>query len=436
MRQAYAFDLRTLCPISHDRREAGGRKPSHWVTYHNPSPFAPQGALPAMTLCRQLPRHRILLLPLVGVVLTTAASVPTATAAEKAARDDIQVTRLLPAGPGNPRNSEGDFVKLRDGRVLFIYSHFTDGSRDFASAHLAGRYSEDGGRTWTDEDVLVLPNEGDMNVMSVSLLRLQDGRIALFYLRKNGLADCRPVMRVSTDEARTWSDPIDIIADEDADYYVLNNDRVVQLETGRLVAPLALHTRKNETNDWRGVLLSYYSDDAGKTWRRGKTAPVATTAGGRRAFTQEPGVVELRDGRLMLFTRTNSGCQYVAYSSDGAETWSKPEPSTMLSPCSPATIERIPDTDTLLLVWNNHESITPNLRGKRTPLSIAISTDEAKTWQNAKNLADNPHGWYCYTAMHLEGDHVLLSYCAGDRREGNGLHETHVTRVPLEFIGK
>ena len=29
---------------------------------------------------------------------------------------------LLPPGPGNPRNTEGDFVRLKDGRILFIYS--------------------------------------------------------------------------------------------------------------------------------------------------------------------------------------------------------------------------------------------------------------------------------------------------------------------------
>jgi len=49
---------------------------------------------------------------------------------------------------------------------------------------LAARYSDDGGRSWTDEDVVVVENEGGMNVMSVSLLRLQNGDIAFFYLRE------------------------------------------------------------------------------------------------------------------------------------------------------------------------------------------------------------------------------------------------------------
>ena len=52
---------------------------------------------------------------------------------------------------------------------------------------------------------MVVPNEGKMNTMSVSLLRLESGRIALFYLRKNSLSDCRLYMRTSSDEAKTWS---------------------------------------------------------------------------------------------------------------------------------------------------------------------------------------------------------------------------------------
>ena len=30
----------------------------------------------------------------------------------------------LPHGVGNPRNSEGSFVRLQDGRILFVYSRY------------------------------------------------------------------------------------------------------------------------------------------------------------------------------------------------------------------------------------------------------------------------------------------------------------------------
>ena len=85
----------------------------------------------------------------------------------------------LAPGEGNPRNSEGDFIKLKDGRWLFIYTRFTGGSSDHASAELASRESTDGGRNWSREDKVVVKNEGGFNVMSVSLLRLKSGGMRL-----------------------------------------------------------------------------------------------------------------------------------------------------------------------------------------------------------------------------------------------------------------
>ena len=85
--------------------------------------------------------------------------------------DPIHRNVLLPPKPENPRNSEGDFIELKDGRVMFVYTHFTGGTSDHATAYLAARFSADDGMTWSADDVTVVPNEGGFNVMSVSLLR-------------------------------------------------------------------------------------------------------------------------------------------------------------------------------------------------------------------------------------------------------------------------
>jgi hypothetical protein len=344
------------------------------------------------------------------------------------AEDAVERPLVLSPSPGNPRNSEGDFIKLNDGRMMFLYTHFTGGGSDHAAAYLAARFSQDGGVTWSDDDVAVVPNEGGFNVMSVSLLRLANGEIALFYLRKNSLADCRPVMRVSRDEAKTWSEPTVCI--DTVGYYVLNNDRAVQLSSGRLVLPVAQHKNDAEKGafDGRGMISCFLSDDAGKTWRQSRTVQQ-----GDRLTFQEPGVVELRDGRMMMFVRTPHGSQYVAYSEDQGDTWSDLAPSNIISPLSPASIERIPHTNDLLLVWNNHDGVAEAYRGKRTPLNVAISRDEGRTWERAKTLEDDPNGWYCYTAMEFVENEVLLAHCAGDRRQG-GLNTTQITRFSLGWV--
>lgn len=341
--------------------------------------------------------------------------------------DGVEKVRLLPPTPNNPRNSEGDFVELADGRVLFVYTHFTSGSGDHATAHLAARVSRDGGKTWSREDEEIVANEAGMNVMSVSLLRLQSDEIALFYLAKNSLTDCRPRMRISRDEGHTWGPPVECI--DRVGYYVMNNDRAVQLQSGRIVLPVALHnTPEQDRFDSRAVISCYYSDDGGRSWQ-----PSQTAQRGDSLMLQEPGLVELNDGRVMMYCRTPHGSQYVAYSSDEGHTWSEFTASNIISPLSPATIERIPATGDLLLVWNNHEQITPELRGRRTPFHVAISRDEGRSWGNIQTLEDDPNGWYCYTAVEVVGQHVLLGHCAGDRRR-LGLETTQITRFPIHWL--
>jgi hypothetical protein len=53
-----------------------------------------------------------------------------------------------------------------------------------------------------------------LDVMCVSLLRLQLGEIALNYRRKDSQGDCGPVLRPSRDEGKPWSSPIACITDE------------------------------------------------------------------------------------------------------------------------------------------------------------------------------------------------------------------------------
>jgi Neuraminidase (sialidase) len=338
------------------------------------------------------------------------------------------VLRLEP-GPENPRNSEGDFITLKDGRIMFVYSrYFGANGGDHSPAYLAARFSNDGGKTWTSEDLKVVEREGTMNVMSVSLLRLKNGKIALFYLKKNSETDCIPMVRFSNDEAKTWSDPVPCITDKKG-YFVLNNNRVIQLKNGRILMAVNLYNIAEGSILNKGSLWSYYSDDNGLTWKSGIEVPNPD-----KFLTQEPGIVELKNKDILMIIRSNPGVQCISYSKDKGVTWSSVKPSNIKSPVSPASIERIPSTGDLLLVWNNNGGDDPAIKGRRTPLTVAISKDEGKTWQKAKNVEDDPDGWYCYIAIHFVGKDVLLGHCAGNRPKGTGLAVTQITKLSLDWI--
>jgi len=275
--------------------------------------------------------------------------------------------------PGNPRNSEGDFVQLKDGRWLFIYTHFMSGADDHSRALLAARESSDGGRSWSENDTVVVSNEGGFNVMSVSLRRLKSGRIALFYLRKNSLQDCRPILRLS--------------------------------------------------------------DDEGKTWRRSRTLLDKDTSGSRVNF-MEPGLVEVSTRRILMVIRTKLGCQYLSESGDQGENWTPPQPSALLSPEAPATLIRIPSTGDLLVVWNDHCGQSEDYRRSqppiRTPLAAAISRDGGRTWENEKLVEDRAGHGYCYIAVAFAGERVLLAYCA--HPSSYGLETTQISSFRIEDL--
>lgn len=358
--------------------------------------------IPAIAnILRLLQTRELIKLIVLFLILVLEGACLNKTVPAKIAGKGFEDVLKLDTGPDNPRNSEGDFITLKDGRILFVYTHYTGTSADdHANAYLAGRYSSDKGKTWSKEDTKIIDQEGTMNVMSVSLLRLQNGDIALFYLKKNSTFDCIPMMRVSNDEAKTWSDPKPCITDKEG-YFVLNNNRVIQLENGRLVFAVALHQSPGDVEfSNMGRLWSYYSDDNGKTWKAS-----LEVGNPKKIITQEPGVIELKNGNILMYSRTTAGYQYFSYSKDKGETWSEVKPGNLKSPCSPATIARIPSTGDLLVVWNDN-----GVDQNRTPLNIAVSKDDGKTWVNNKILENNPKGSYCYTAIHFTENDVLLGY--------------------------
>lgn len=317
----------------------------------------------------------------------------------------LMTSLIIPTSHNNPRNSEGDFISLNDGQIMFIYSRFIgNNGSDFTSAVLAARFSNDDGRTWSKDDKIIIENEGIMNVMSVSLLRLYNGDIALFYSIKNSLEDCKPVMRISKDEAKTWSTPVPIIIDKNG-YFVLNNDRVIQLKNGRLLVPVAQHNKPGDNWSDRGKIYCYYSDDNGKSWNSSMQIPYYSDI-----ILQEPGLIELNDDGIMMYIRASGGFQQISFSFDNGHTWTPVKSSNIQSPLSPALIKPIPGTQNWIIFWNNNYIPEAPNGGERNVLRTAISKDNGKTWINEGNILEYPDGSFDYPAIHfLDSNKLLIS---------------------------
>ena len=350
---------------------------------------------------------------------------------------------ILIHSENNPRNSEGAFIKLADGTLYFAYSRYNGTSgHDHASADIAAVISKDDGSSWS-EPVIVLENR-KMNLMSVSLLRLKDGRIAMLYLEKSaipgwdGFVDCRPKIIFSGDECATWSEPVEIYGMPPA-YFVVNNDRMIQLESGRLLIPAA-HHQYSGSRLGDGIVKFFISDDNGASWHVNQHAlyPVLRMP---RGF-MEPGVVELKDHSLMCFIRTAAGCQYKSFSYDQGESWTPAVPATeFISPESPMSMKRDPASGKLFAVWNDHHPLrcvrAASPKWVRTPLVLAESSDDGLTWENHTLLEDAPDHGYCYIAMYFNGDKLHLAYCCGGLPECQStLQDTKLRTIKIDKGGE
>lgn len=329
----------------------------------------------------------------------------------------------IPPRAGNPRNSEGAFLTLNDGRILFVYSRFVgDKDWDCSETHLIRLISRDGGHSWGEEKLLYTTREHSAeNIMSVSLLRMENGDVGLFYLVRKTHFDMRLVLRRSSDEGETFGEMTYCVPRDG--YFVINNDRVTRLSDGRLCAPMAEHLPlSSDKHDGaiphysRAHACFFFSNDDGKTWYE-SSETVALTGMISWTGLQEPGIVERKNGVLWAHCRTDLGRHYEFFSLNGGMNWTSPAPSRFTGPCSPLCIKRMPD-DRLISVWNPVPDFPTREIvlgcGGRTPLVCAVSKDDGLSWSAPKIIEDDERSGYCYTAIHFTEEGVLLGYCAGN----------------------
>ena len=323
------------------------------------------------------------------------------------------VRQVYPATADNPRYSEGSIIPTRTGTLLYATTEFIGGGSDFARARIVARSSTDGGRNWTGHRVLQ-KNIGERNVMSATLCRLatpgrHDAPIGMFYLVKNSHSDLNVWLRVSRDDGNSFGEPI--LVTNQPGYHVMNNDRVAVLSSGRLLVPVASTSDVGKENHF--VSRCFISDDQGTHWRMGKESVDYAKRG-----AMEPEVVELADGRLAMFMRTQLGHLAVSYSGDRGDTWSKAEDAGIRAPEAPATIRRIPSTGDLVLIWNDTFVAGSGHGGKRTPLSLAISQDDGKSWRKVADLETSKTQTFAYTSLCFVQARAVMSYYVRDEETG------------------
>jgi len=361
-------------------------------------------------LCRAL-----LMLSAIAAVL---AAVTVSADAQAPLFEDVHVV-ALPKGEYGYRGMPGTIAVLNDGRLLLAYTHYTANGQ--ASNAIAARYSADKGKTWGEETILVPAPApaGSGRYCHPSFLRLNNGELLLAYIY--GSPSPYPKLfghtyyRRSVDDAKTWGDQL--IVTPGPGYRIMHNDKLVQLSGGRLLAPIEMEESATGGDHAGYVSLVYYSDDNGYSWYPSKNAVNALPI-----EAQEPHVVELKDGRVMMLMRTYSGFVLRSDSTDKGETWSPGAPieELPLPPNSSAlNVKRIPSTGDLLLVRSTGGP--PSNRSRRAPMTAILSKDDGATWVHERTIAGDLEDDYGYPGITFVDAMALVTYHARD-----GLHAARI----------
>jgi len=345
---------------------------------------------------------------------------------------------LLATGENNPRNGEGAFIRLTDGRILYGFTEYIgDSWNDHAHARLSGVISADEGETWSPRRVLLECPADAKNIMSLSFLRMKNGDIGMFYIKKEQDGTDKLLLVRSSDEGENWSQPIactDCLQQQD--YYVLNNDRVIMLPTGRILFAAARHSVYPKPGKFLpGEVCFFISDDDGYTWRKTERElrlPFPDPDG-----LQEPGLFVLPDGKIWCYMRTGLGTQWRSCSEDNGESWCDPYPDRRFtSPRSPMLVKNLGNiTAAVFNPIPHYPGRSPAEPWGRTPYTCAVSRDGGITFADADLFAleDDLSNGYCYPAL-LAGDGYFLCAYYHSMNTGVCLDAAVIKKIRLDEI--
>lgn len=332
-------------------------------------------------------------------------------------REVGRIVGYVPTNWKNSRNSEGCFIRRKDGAILYAWSNYHSGGDDDSPCEIGCLVSRDEGETW-GERFFLYHNSGRDNIMCPSLMRMHNGDMGLFFIHRNAAertgCDFLEVAQTwfvrSSDEGETWSEPI-VITPPDL-YFVFENGHAVMLKSGRILVPVAFHGGR----PFKGHASTAYfmSDDDGRTWyeadKRYEGVPEPWSDSG----LQEPMSFETTDGVIRTFSRTDLFYQYESDSFDDGKTWTKPMPNRgFSSPCAPMMIK--PVGDLYVALFNPVPKFVTRVRevdDERSPLIALVSRDGGKTFPWDDPLIIDWRGHSAYPDLFDGGDYMLAGYQA------------------------
>ncbi len=244
------------------------------------------------------------------------------------------------------------------------------------------------------------------------LARASDRSLRLYFKTGSSPVAWRTWMMVSRDEGVTWS-PAQPVGDSSRPPLGPVKNKPIVLSDGTWLAPNSIET------DDRWDALVDRSTDEGLTWQCGEPVPLDHAKFPGLGVIQ-PTLWESEPGHVHMLLRGTSGFVCRSDSLDGGRTWSPVVETELPHSNSGLDLAKL-ENGTLALVFN------PCQAPGRSPLAIALSNDNGRTWPRRLDIETGP-GEFSYPAIISTRVGMAITYTWN--RERIAFWHGSVERVP------
>lgn len=324
-----------------------------------------------------------------------------------AAHADIVSEKVFgPETPTGPYKHPASITELDNGDLFLVYY---GGGGEYADATAVfGSRKPKGTGAWTPPRKLAA--DPFRSLGNGVVWQAPDKVLWLFYVIRFGetWSSSRIQMKISHDRGETWSDP-SLLALEAG---MMVRGRPIVLANGDYLLPVYHETgedREEVGPDSTSQFLRF--NPATKRWS--PSGAIRSKKG-----NIQPAAVAIDDKHLIAYCRRGGGYGPVtdgyivrAESRDGGLTWTEGVDSRFPNPNSAIDFIRLANGH-LLLVYN--DSMT-----RRTPLRVAISPDNDKTYPNARDIATGANDFAYPVAIQSQDGKIHVIYTSDRRKQIN-----------------
>lgn len=315
---------------------------------------------------------------------------------------DITTERVFgPETQTGPYKHPASITELRNGDLFLVYY---GGKGEYANDTAVFGSRKPKGGTWSAPKLIA--QDPFRSVGNGVIWQAPDSMLWLFYVIRFGdtWSKSRIAVKVSNDSGNTWSDS-SILAMEEG---MMVRGRPIVLASGDYLLPVYQETgedREEVGKDSTSRFLRY--DPRTRQW-----SPSGFIRSAKGNI--QPAPAEVTPGHLIAFCRRGGGYGPVtdgyivrAESHDGGKTWTEGKDSAFPNPNSAVDFIKL-NNGHLLLVYN--DSMT-----RRTPLTVAISTDGAQTFPHRRNIADGRNDFAYPVAIQTTDGRIHIVYTSDKR---------------------